>query len=113
MTTARRTLFFFLAALALAACGPTVGDPCTTQNECGGQVCSNADFAPGGYCTRQCTLGDDRTCPGGTICIRDFVAKGLHGCGRICKVKEECRVGYECRVVRESPLAICVGPTGI
>jgi hypothetical protein len=109
----RLTLAALAFLLLLAACGPTVGDPCTTQNDCGGQICANQDYTPGGYCTRQCTLGDDRTCPGGTTCVKDFAAKGLNGCARICKVQAECRTGYDCRSARESAAAICVGPTGI
>jgi hypothetical protein len=99
--------------LTLAACGPTVGDPCTTTNDCGGQVCINDSYAPGGYCSRACTIGDERSCPVGTLCIPDALAAGTPACFKVCTRIDECRDGYECKVVRDSRQAVCVGTSGL
>ena len=93
----------------LSACGATVGDPCTTPSDCGGQTCINADFAPGGYCSRQCVLNDDRSCPGGSICVKDGQAKDVHACFRTCLTQNDCRSGYQCRGFRDSTQNVCVG----
>ena len=51
MTPSRRVALFAVlsAALFVAGCGATVGDPCTTEQDCGKQVCLNKDYTPGGY----------------------------------------------------------------
>ncbi len=108
-----RALPFALAALALAACGPTVGDPCTVPADCGGQFCITRDYAPGGYCTRPCTLADANSCPAGTYCLRDAIAKDTPGCFRLCKSQAECRTGYSCRIASEGLQAVCIGPAGL
>jgi len=102
-----------VVALLACACGPTVGDPCTTPNECGGQVCINQEWTPGGYCSRQCTLADERSCPGGTACIADGLAKDNPACFRQCRNQSDCRTGYVCRTVKDSVQSVCIGPTGL
>jgi hypothetical protein len=97
-------------ALAVSACGPTVGDACTTGSDCAGQVCINQSYAPGGYCSLLCTL-DGTDCPTGTICVRNALGQGTSACFRLCNVPGDCRTGYTCRSTQDSPL-ICVGPTG-
>lgn len=109
----RKALLLVAALFALAGCGATVGDPCTTEQDCGGQVCLNKGWTPGGYCTRTCTIGVDTSCPGGSICVTDAVAKDQSGCLRTCKGNSDCRTGYVCKSVRSSSSAVCVGPDGI
>lgn len=103
----------FAALLLLAACGPTVGDPCTTTQECGGQTCLNRDFTPGGYCAMGCDLADQNTCPAGTICVREVLGRNLPGCMKTCRDGRDCRDGYVCKTEKDSPSTICVGPNGI
>lgn len=97
----------------LAACGPTIGDPCTTTAECGGQLCINEDFAPGGYCSKPCDLGDERSCPVGTICVREALANNGHACFRTCTSQADCRPGYLCTTAGDSARAVCIGPSGL
>lgn len=99
--------------LCLAACGPTVGDQCTTAQECGGKICLNAEGEPGGYCSQTCKLDDGRSCPSGTLCVRDGVGRDAPACFRICASAADCRTGYVCRKEKDSPSPICIGPAGI
>lgn len=99
-------------ALLLVGCGATVGDPCTTPSDCGGQNCINQEWTPGGYCSQQCNLADERSCPGGTLCIPDGLAKDVPACFRTCRNQNDCRPGYVCKSVKDRP-PVCVGPTGI
>lgn len=107
-----RSLFAVPALLALlTACGPTIGDPCTTSQECGGQVCLNrGESTPGGYCSRQCTQADLTTCPGGSICVRDGLVRGTAACYRQCRTQADCRPGYVCRLYNDSLETVCAGP---
>ncbi|MHB8872659.1 MAG: hypothetical protein ACYC8T_03135 [Myxococcaceae bacterium] len=109
----KRALLLTLAFAALAACGPTVGDPCTVPADCGGQVCITRDYAPGGYCTRACTTTDPNSCPGGTVCLADGVAKDTPGCFKVCTSQAQCRPGYVCKVERDSVQSLCIGPNGL
>ena len=102
-----------LGLLLLAACGTTIGDPCTTNEQCGGQICINQSYTPGGYCSRQCTLADPRTCPSGSVCIRDGQARDNPACFHVCRAQPDCRTGYVCKAVKDSLDAVCVGPTGL
>lgn len=108
-----RSWFLGLMGLAvLAGCGPTVGDPCTTALDCGqGTVCVNRDFAPGGYCTKDCSNG--QACPAGTICVDDMIGRGVRGCMRSCTTAKDCRAGYSCLPQKNSQSPVCVGPEGI
>ncbi len=102
-----------IASSLLAACGATVGDPCTTASECSGQLCINETYTPGGYCSRQCTLGDDRSCPTGSLCVRDGLRRDVPACFRLCNDATSCRAGYACRFVNDSPRQVCIGTDGI
>ena len=95
----------------LTGCGPTIGDPCTTANECAGALCVNRDYAPGGYCSQACRLDQANSCPTGSICVRDALGKNSPACFRTCNLKAECRSGYVCRSENGSA-NICVGPIG-
>lgn len=101
-----------LAGLALAGCGATVGDACTTQRECGAGLCLNRDFTPGGYCSTACVLGGT-DCPAGSVCVDDAVGRNAPACLRSCRSASDCREGYVCRTERGSPTPVCVGPEGI
>ena len=100
--------FFSVFALLLAGCGPTMGDPCTTNKECGPGVCLQRDFTPGGYCSLGCG-----SCPTGSVCVKEALGKDTPGCMRSCLKQSDCRDGYVCRLERDSETAICVGPQGI
>ncbi len=107
----RALMPIFAAAFALAACGPTVGDACTTTNDCAGKICINQDFTPGGYCSVACEPGGT-DCPTGSVCVRDALGHGSSACFHTCNTAGDCRSGYVCRTTNGSPL-ICVGPAGI
>jgi hypothetical protein len=74
-----------LAALALvslvgvAACGPSIGDGCTTNVDCSRLGDRSCDVAsPGGYCTVDgCNAN---TCPDGALCIRFLSALPTRPC---------------------------------
>ncbi len=96
--------------LLLGACGPTIGDPCTTPSDCLGRSCLNGNGWPGGYCSTTCTLGDPNSCPTGSVCIREGINNDTHGCYRQCNSTRDCRSGYRCENVRGSDSTVCVGP---
>jgi hypothetical protein len=96
-----------LVWLLLAACGPTIGDPCTTAQDCLGRTCLNGNGIPGGYCSLSCVLNDANSCPTGSKCVKDGIAKDVHGCYRRCFSTRDCRAGYDC-----SSEGVCVGPGG-
>jgi hypothetical protein len=103
-----------LLSLAVSACGPTIGDPCTTAQDCLGRTCLNGGGVPGGYCSSMCKVGDmGAQCPTGTVCIRDGIANGNDGCYRQCNSTRDCRTGYRCESARGSDATVCVGPNGL
>jgi hypothetical protein len=97
----------WVGLLFVVACGPTVGDPCTTAKDCLGRLCLSA---PGGYCSVSCTIGGPNGCPAGSLCIRDAVALGAHACLRSCVNERDCRTGYLCQKVSGSDVPVCVAP---
>lgn len=103
-----------LLALSLCvACGPTVGDPCTTGADCLNQQCFQQDWAPGGYCSTSCRVDDINSCPVGTVCVRGLLANNAGGCMRSCRTASDCRAGYVCQSERSSLTAVCVGARGL
>lgn len=99
--------------LWLAGCGATVGDPCTTVDDCGDGLCLNRDYTPGGYCSKQCDLTDRDSCPAGTRCVEHGAARDLHACFLECGSDTECRSGYTCQRLRnEDPFRVCIGQEG-
>jgi hypothetical protein len=111
-----RTIFAMLLPLALlsclSGCGAIIGDPCTTERDCGPGVCLNRDFAPGGYCSLRCTRGGP-VCPAGSVCVESALSRDTAGCMRSCRTSADCRAGYVCKTERDSPTPICIGPEGI
>jgi hypothetical protein len=100
-----------LLLVSLAACGPTIGDPCTTAQDCLGRTCLNRPGFAGGYCSVSCMLADPNGCPTGSVCIRDGISPGTHGCFRACNTTIDCRSTYVCSKVHGSDVAVCVGPS--
>ncbi len=107
-----KMLCALLLALPLAACGPTIGDACTTSSDCGVGTCLNRAYAPGGLCTQSCVVGGD-TCPSGSTCVRGAIDGDLAGCLRSCRGDSDCRAGYTCRTERESVTQVCTGGSGL
>jgi len=97
--------------LGLVGCGATVGDACTTDNDCGGQgICiNNREYTPGGYCSQSCVPGKDKTCPSGSTCVSEGAADDVSACFLLCQRDEDCRTGYRCRGdFKGNAAAICV-----
>jgi hypothetical protein len=102
----------WLAGLGLAACGPTIGDACASDRDCGAGVCLLKDSTPGGACSLACAVGGP-PCPAGTLCVKDAITKGQPGCMRSCKRQADCRDEYVCTLVKGSETPVCVGPAGL
>lgn len=107
-----RRLSLASLALAMAACGPTIGDACTVNSDCGAGTCVLKDYAPGGLCSLACEVGG-ASCPAGTICVRDAIDRGQPGCMKSCTRQADCRDAYVCKYEKQSETPICVGPAGI
>ena len=103
----RIRLLTFVMSLSFWACGPVIGDRCTTNPECGDGVCRNGEVAPGGLCTRVCTAGGT-ACPAGSVCIARAVDGDTAGCLLSCGKDADCRMGYSCRTQNGS--SVCLGP---
>ena len=84
-----------LLALCLTICGceASVGDKCSTSNDCpSGTVCDTD--SPGGYClVSNCET--DEECPEKSTCV--FFTKDLSYCLKKCKKNSNCRKNYTCR----------------
>jgi hypothetical protein len=97
LSTTRSTISGVWLALAasvvLFGCGPSIGDACTTDQNCGGRTCISDNSFPGGYCTEHCVQGDSSGCPGGSSCVEH---NGQALCLRNCSDTSECRGGYTC-----------------
>jgi hypothetical protein len=106
-----RRLSLAALALALGACGPTVGDPCSSDAACGPGVCLIKDYAPGGLCSRACVVGG-APCPLGSTCVEDAITRGEPGCLKTCARQSDCRDGYVCKDEKASATPVCIGPTG-
>lgn len=88
-----RTTALALALLAGAACGPTVGDECTSSYDCGtGRSCDLS--VGGGYCTE--TPCRARGCEDeDAVCVLFF--NGESYCMLECGGSGDCRDGHPCR----------------
>lgn len=100
-------LLALLGSLALTACGPVIGDPCTVATDCGPGVCLNRAIAPGGLCSLACTVGG-ASCPAGSTCISAVIDNDTPGCLHLCTKDADCRAGYTCR--SEGGYDVCLGP---
>jgi hypothetical protein len=96
------------AALALAACGPTVGDACTINGDCGNGLCLQGANAPGGYCSLACQGNGGGDCPNGTACVSDGTQGNAGHCRRTCATSDDCRTGYSCTGTQGSD-RVCTG----
>lgn len=67
----------------------TVGNPCTSDDECSGpeaQCLLEQQGWPGGYCLQDCAAG---ACPPDAVCVSTTCFDG-------CQVPGDCRAGYDC-----------------
>jgi hypothetical protein len=108
-----RLVLFVSLVLVVGACGPTIGDPCTTPHDCANGTCLTQDYAPGGSCSLACTVGASNTCPAGTLCVTNAIGKNAPGCMRSCTADKDCRLGYVCLTQNGSATPICIGPRGL
>ena len=85
----------FTAILSLAAvgCGSSIGDSCSTSNDCpSGTICDTD--SPSGYClVPGCEM--DEECPENATCVK--FTKNIHYCLKKCKKDGDCRSKYACR----------------
>jgi len=95
------------AAAVLAACGPTVGDACTTDKDCGHGVCLQGASSPGGYCSLACQGAGSSGCPNGSACDRSG-NEPSPVCRLTCTTSQDCRSGYTCTGTQGST-RVCVG----
>jgi hypothetical protein len=87
----------------------TIGEPCSSHDECAGRVCLLEDYLgwPGGYCSQG--SGIDPACggcPSGSTC-HDLLGRGSgpYFCLRACGALADCRAaGQLC-----APAGVCVG----
>lgn len=109
----KRALGVLAFGLFAVGCGNSIGGPCTVPTECPNQICINAKaYTPGGYCSKQCTVGQDSTCPAGSTCVADAISGGIAGCFKSCTGDKDCRTGYSCTPhFNNSANSICVAPT--
>jgi hypothetical protein len=109
-TRTMRSALGVAAALAvLSACGPTVGDACTTDGDCGHGICLQGAGAPGGYCTVACQGNGSGTCPNGSTCASDPGPGGASHCRLTCTTDQGCRTGYTCTGAQGNA-RVCLGP---
>jgi hypothetical protein len=96
--------------LGLVGCGSTVGDACTTHEDCGAQgICINQDYTPGGYCSQACVPGRDETCPSGSTCVSEGASKDVSSCFQRCDRSADCRRGYQCvGGFKGNPHSLCI-----
>jgi hypothetical protein len=97
--------------LGLVGCGATVGDACTTDDDCGSQgICiNNREYTPGGYCSQSCVPGKDQTCPSGSTCVSEGASNDVSACFLECSSSTDCRSGYQCvGGFKNNPARVCV-----
>jgi hypothetical protein len=109
-------LLCILTAAAELGCQPSIGDPCVQSTDCsirGDRLCDTSQ--PGGYCTVLQCLGN--TCPSGASCValnpavpgcsyddRRSPSRSTYSrCLKQCNSNSDCRYGYSCQDIRESP----------
>jgi hypothetical protein len=92
----RWTLLCAASSLALAACGPEIGDECTESLDCatdGSRLCDRTQ--PEGYCLIPNCHGDE--CPEESVCVRfGLDAQARTFCMQSCEDGGDCRDSYRC-----------------
>lgn len=98
----RRALWLLLSSVALAACGPRVGDACTTHGEC--RAIDYGYCAKALICTRPCgaqtptaplsgTTEAQTACPSGSACVRRGIRQV---CLATCNAATDCPQDFSC-----------------
>lgn len=90
-----RAALILLAAMTLTACATqiSVGDPCTTRDDC--EPGLDCFAAKKGYCTRGCSEpGQTRECPTGTVCTVFYGTTPV--CSTLCDGSGDCLDGFSC-----------------
>lgn len=80
------------------------GHTCTVDTKCNQEMCLLG--WPGGYCTATCTGGGAVSCEPGSVCHTVDALAGL--CLASCSDANDCRPGYRCEFVEQSPVGGCV-----
>jgi hypothetical protein len=105
------SLLALAACLSVFACGsPTVGDPCTTRDDCSGKTCLLIAATPGGYCSDGCDPLSTDDCPRGSVCAPNGGGPNSPHCLRMCDAQNDCRDGYTCRATDGVADLVCLGP---
>jgi len=104
-----KTVWILLAGAFWVACGPTMGDPCTSASDCAGQLCLNRVELPGGYCSKGCVVNEPDSCPAGSVCYQHGAQNNVPSCFRTCAKNEDCRNNYTCQVLDGAESPVCAG----
>ncbi len=82
-----------MTALIFAGCEASIGDKCSTSNDCpSGTVCDTD--SPSGYCLVY-NCESDEECPEDATCV--FFTKSISYCLKKCSDNGDCRSSYTCR----------------
>jgi hypothetical protein len=84
------------ASIAVAACGPKIGDDCTDSLDCATDGSRFCDFTqPDGYCLIPNCHGDE--CPEDSVCVQFGTREQARTfCMSICEDDGDCRDAYRC-----------------
>lgn len=84
-------LWINLLSIFIISCGIQIGDPCSSNIDCGqNRICDKSQ--PGGYCT--VSPCEEETCPSEAVCI--FFSTWDSFCMLKCSQSEDCRKDYVC-----------------
>jgi hypothetical protein len=86
-------LLALLLPSVLAGCGTSVGDECSSNNDCSAASMTCDLSAPGGYCLKA-DCWDDSDCPEDGVCI--YFRNGDRYCMLGCSSCDDCRDDYSC-----------------
>lgn len=105
-----RSLLLTAVGLLALACGPEIGDECSSSAECGaGRTCDLN--SAGGYCTiGGCTAN---SCPENSVCVTFRNTESW--CMAWCETGEDCREEYVCDTANgpmgpDGPHGFCRAP---
>lgn len=84
--------------IALAACGPEIGDDCTDSLDCATDGSRFCDYTqPEGYCLIPNCHGDE--CPESSVCVQfGSNEQARTFCMRVCENNGDCRDAYRCAI---------------